>query len=110
MQGLLGHSSIVMTLDSYGHLFPAADDRAELAAATSALLADCDTDATYGANALISLVVDGRLKICFWETGVPVRVRPRPPSRAIPANIPDREIRDHVLGTLSRPRICFAPV
>jgi hypothetical protein len=20
-----------------------------------------------------------RLKICFWETGVPVRVRPRPP-------------------------------
>jgi hypothetical protein len=20
-----------------------------------------------------------RLKICFWETGVPVRIRPRPP-------------------------------
>ena len=22
-----------------------------------------------------------RLKICFWETGVPVRIRPRPPLR-----------------------------
>ena len=30
---LLGHSSIVMTLDRYGHLFPRGDDRAELAAA-----------------------------------------------------------------------------
>jgi integrase len=39
VQGLLGHSSIVMTLDRYGHLFPRGDDRAELAAATSALLA-----------------------------------------------------------------------
>jgi integrase len=39
VQGLLGHSSIVMTLDIYGHLFPRGDDRAELAAATSALLA-----------------------------------------------------------------------
>jgi hypothetical protein len=24
----------------------------------------------------------GGLKICFWETGVPVRVRPRPPQIA----------------------------
>ncbi|HEY8442903.1 MAG TPA: site-specific integrase, partial [Xanthobacteraceae bacterium] len=39
VQGLLGHSSIVMTLDRYGHLFPRGDDRAELAAAASALLA-----------------------------------------------------------------------
>jgi integrase len=39
VQGLLGHGSIVMTLDRYGHLFPRGDDRAELAAATSALLA-----------------------------------------------------------------------
>ncbi len=39
VQSLLGHSSIVMTLDRYGHLFPRGDDRAELAAATSALLA-----------------------------------------------------------------------
>jgi integrase len=38
VQGLLGHSSIVMTLDRYGHLFPRGDDRAELAAATNALL------------------------------------------------------------------------
>ena len=37
-QALLGHSSIVMTLDRYGHLFPAGDDRKELAAASSALL------------------------------------------------------------------------
>jgi integrase len=39
VQQLLGHSSIVMTLDRYGHLFPRGDDRAELEAAASALLA-----------------------------------------------------------------------
>jgi integrase len=38
VQHLLGHSSIVMTLDTYGHLFPNAEDRAELAQATQALL------------------------------------------------------------------------
>jgi integrase len=37
-QSLLGHSSIVMTLDRYGHLFPVGDDRNELAAASRALL------------------------------------------------------------------------
>jgi integrase len=39
VQHLLGHSSIVMTLDVYGHLFPSGDDRTELAAASGALLA-----------------------------------------------------------------------
>lgn len=39
VQGLLGHSSIVMTLDRYGHLFPRGDDRAELAAAETAMFA-----------------------------------------------------------------------
>jgi integrase len=39
VQGLLGHGSIVMTLDRYGHLFPRGDDRGELAAAAGALLA-----------------------------------------------------------------------
>jgi integrase len=39
VQQLLGHASIVMTLDRYGHLFPQGDDRAELAAAESALWA-----------------------------------------------------------------------
>jgi integrase len=39
VQTLLGHASIVMTLDRYGHLFPRGDDRAELAAAESALWA-----------------------------------------------------------------------
>jgi len=38
VQALLGHSSIVMTLDRYGHLFPRGDDRAELAKASAALL------------------------------------------------------------------------
>jgi integrase len=38
-QHLLGHSSIVMTLDRYGHLFPRGDDRKELADAARALLA-----------------------------------------------------------------------
>jgi integrase len=39
VQELLGHSSIVMTLDRYGHLFPRGDDRNELAASVSGLLA-----------------------------------------------------------------------
>jgi integrase len=39
VQGRLGHSSIVMTMDVYGHLFPKCDDAEELAAAEMALLA-----------------------------------------------------------------------
>jgi integrase len=39
VQARLGHSSIVMTLDRYGHLFPSHDDGAELAAAEKLLLA-----------------------------------------------------------------------
>jgi integrase len=38
VQHLLGHSSIVMTLDRYGHLFPSGDDRTELSNAVKALL------------------------------------------------------------------------
>jgi integrase len=38
VQARLGHASIVMTLDTYGHLFPRGDDEAELAAAERALL------------------------------------------------------------------------
>jgi integrase len=38
VQARLGHSSIVMTLDIYGHLFPSTDDGSELAAAEQRLL------------------------------------------------------------------------
>lgn len=38
VQERLGHSSISMTLDVYGHLFPRGDDGAEMAAAERALL------------------------------------------------------------------------
>jgi integrase len=38
VQERLGHSTIAMTLDVYGHLFPRADDTEELAAAERALL------------------------------------------------------------------------
>ena len=38
VQERLGHSSIVMRMDVYGHLFPRGDDGAELAAAEMALL------------------------------------------------------------------------
>jgi integrase len=37
VQALLGHSSITMTLDVYGHLFPGGNDRTELAASEKAL-------------------------------------------------------------------------
>jgi integrase len=39
VQERLGHASILMTMDTYGHLFPRGDDGAELAAAEMALLA-----------------------------------------------------------------------
>jgi integrase len=39
VQTRLGHASIVMTFDIYGHLFPRGDDSAQLAAAEKALLA-----------------------------------------------------------------------
>jgi integrase len=35
----LGHSTIAMTADVYGHLFPRTDDDAELTAAAGALVA-----------------------------------------------------------------------
>ena len=38
VQVRLGHSSIVMTMDVYGHLFPRGDDKAKLAAAEKALI------------------------------------------------------------------------
>jgi hypothetical protein len=37
-QGRLGHASIQMTADRYGHLFPRGDDAAELAAAERAFM------------------------------------------------------------------------
>jgi integrase len=37
VQGLLGHSSITMTMDTYGHLFPTGNDRAALADAEAKL-------------------------------------------------------------------------
>ena len=40
VQHLLGHSSIVMTLDVYGHLFPHGNDRTELAEASAACWGD----------------------------------------------------------------------
>lgn len=39
VQELLGHSSIVMTLDIYGHLFPRGNDKAELASSEAAMFA-----------------------------------------------------------------------
>jgi integrase len=38
VQGRLGHSSIQITADRYGHLFPRSDDRAEMAAAEKVFL------------------------------------------------------------------------
>jgi integrase len=38
VQARLGHASITMTADRYGHLFPRGDDGAELNAAAQALL------------------------------------------------------------------------
>ena len=48
VQERLGHSSIVMTSDVYGHLFPRADDAGELAAAEKHLLSVDATWARHG--------------------------------------------------------------
>ncbi len=39
VQERLGHSSIILTMDTYGHIFPRGDDAEEMAAAERALLA-----------------------------------------------------------------------
>jgi integrase len=39
VQARMGHASITMTADRYGHLFPSADDGSELADAEKALIA-----------------------------------------------------------------------
>jgi len=39
VKALLGHSSIMMTMDTYGHLFPQGDDSAELQKSVSRVLA-----------------------------------------------------------------------
>jgi integrase len=39
VQARLGHASIQMTADRYGHLFPSQDDGAEMAAAERMLVA-----------------------------------------------------------------------
>ena len=39
MKERLGHASIVMTMDTYGHLFPRNDDGSELTAAERPFLA-----------------------------------------------------------------------
>jgi len=46
VQERLGHSSIVMTMDVYGHLFPRSDDGSELADAERSLLGIRDINAT----------------------------------------------------------------
>jgi integrase len=38
VQERLGHSSITLTMDTFGHLFPRGDDASELASAEAALL------------------------------------------------------------------------
>jgi hypothetical protein len=50
VQERLGHSSIVMTMDTYGHLFPSADDGqdgASRAASDRLTRHGCDMDANY---------------------------------------------------------------
>jgi len=39
VQARMGHASIVVTMDTYGHLFPSSDDGSELAEAEKLLLA-----------------------------------------------------------------------
>jgi integrase len=42
----MGHSTLAMTFDRYGHLFPGGDDAAEMAAGEALLTTGCNTNAT----------------------------------------------------------------
>jgi integrase len=46
VQARMGHSTMAMTADIYGHLFPAQDHAAEMAAGEAALMGECNTNAT----------------------------------------------------------------
>ena len=52
VQERLGHSSITMTMDVYGHPFPRGDDQEKLAAAERALLGSLKPDALRGSTPL----------------------------------------------------------
>jgi hypothetical protein len=51
----MGHSSIMMTMDGYGHLFPRGDDTAELAAAEMLNSPRRDINATYGVETPVDI-------------------------------------------------------
>ena len=84
VQERLGHSTIVLTSDTYGHLFPRGDDEAELDAAEldaaerallSPVNATRDITATCGRKILLDQRREGDLKSLG---GNPVRVRVPP--------------------------------
>jgi integrase len=50
VQSRMGHSSIQVTFDTYGHLFPSVDEAAEMAAAENALFAINATQARHEEN------------------------------------------------------------
>jgi uncharacterized protein (DUF2267 family) len=62
-QSPLGHSSIVMILDLYGHLFPRGDDRDELAASARALLARVQHECNIRANSSTKTMLRAVLQI-----------------------------------------------
>lgn len=46
VQARMGHATLAITADTYGHLFPAHDHAAEMAAGEAALMGECNTNAT----------------------------------------------------------------
>jgi tetratricopeptide (TPR) repeat protein len=71
VQNRLGHSSVMMTMDIYGHLFPQGDDYAkQIGAAERALLAKCDRHFAAALSAVAELPVRTREQqrpSGFWE-------------------------------------------
>jgi len=52
VQARMGHATLAITADTYGHLFPADDHAAEMAAGEAALMGECNMDATWGRMAI----------------------------------------------------------
>ena len=48
VQERMGHSSIVITMDTYGHLFPRGDDMEELSAVEEGIMALSATQTRHG--------------------------------------------------------------
>jgi hypothetical protein len=72
VQERLGHSSIVITMDTYGHLFPPCDDGTEMATAERALLVLTATQARHAGKFVCNYKEGRRLPKLYVVGSIPI--------------------------------------